>query len=205
MNKIYLIGGLIILALGALFYFMTPQQKANDIQPGATVPTTDQGTSNVRAVIATSMGDITIELDPVNAPQTVANFVKLADEGFYAGTKFHRVIPQFMIQGGDPITKDDSMKARWGTGGPGYTFADEIHAENRNVRGTISMANAGPNTNGSQFFINVANNDSLDGKHTVFGKVISGMEVADAIVAVPTEGADRPIDPVTILSVTIVR
>ena len=108
-----------------------------------------------------------------------------------------------MLQGGDPLSKDDSQKASWGTGGPGYTFADEIHANNLNVVGTISMANSGPDTNGSQFFINVADNNSLDTKHTVFGKVIKGMEVVTAIENIETEGPDRPVEPVIIESIVI--
>src|ERR1700685_643731 len=129
----------------------------------------------------TSKGDITIETMGQHAPNTVENFVKLAKEGFYDGTKFHRVIKDFMIQGGDPQTKDDALMSRWGTGGPGYKFADEIHVNNRNEAGTIAMANAGPNTNGSQFFINVKNNSFLDTKHTVFGTVLGGMAVVHAI------------------------
>ena len=121
-----------------------------------------------------------------DAPKTTENFVKLAKEGFYDGTKFHRVIKGFMIQGGDPQTKDDALMARWGTGGPGYKFEDEIHGQNRNDVGTIAMANSGPNTNGSQFFINTAPNNFLDAKHTVFGKVIQGMDVVNAIQDVET-------------------
>src|ERR1700722_12754255 len=113
----------------------------------------------------TNKGDIGIEMMERDAPNTVANFLKLAKSGFYDGTKFHRVISGFMIQGGDPQTKDDSLARRWGSGGPGYQFDDEIHAHNHNEVGTISMANAGPNTNGSQFFINVGDNDFLDDKH----------------------------------------
>lgn len=197
MKKFYVIAAIIILALGALFYFMSPQQESETNE--ASSPT--EGA--VVAVMSTSMGDVTIELNPTDAPNTVANFVKLAQDGFYNGVKFHRVIPNFMVQGGDPLTKDDTLKDRWGTGGPGYTFADEIHANNRNNAGTISMANAGPNTNGSQFFINVADNNFLDDKHTVFGMVTAGMDVVEQIVNVPTEGPDRPVDDVTILSVTI--
>src|SRR5688572_5636403 len=104
----------------------------------------------MQALLHTSKGDITIELSAAT-PKTVANFAKLAGEGFYNGTKFHRVVAGFMVQGGDPLTKDDAMQARWGTGGPGYQFADEIGPGNHNGVGTISMANAGPNTNGSQF------------------------------------------------------
>lgn len=149
----------------------------------------------------TSAGDIALELFENEAPKTVANFVKLAKEGFYDGTKFHRVIAHFMIQGGDPLTKDDSMQSRWGTGGPGYSFEDEIRPTNRNAPGTISMANAGPNTNGSQFFINVADNDFLDTKHTVFGRVTAGMDVVQAIEHVATGANDRPIEPVVITKV----
>ena len=151
----------------------------------------------------TSKGDITIELFTDVVPKTVENFTKLAGDGFYDGVKFHRVIKGFMIQGGDPLTKDDSKMALWGTGGPGYKFADEIGPKNSNAVGTISMANAGPNTNGSQFFINTAANNFLDGKHTVFGKVTAGMDVVTAIENVKTGEADRPIEAVVINSITI--
>jgi peptidylprolyl isomerase len=156
----------------------------------------------MQAILHTSKGDITIEFSDAT-PNTVANFTKLAGEGFYNGTKFHRVIAGFMIQGGDPLTKDDSMQARWGTGGPGYQFADEIGAGNHNGAGTIAMANAGPNTNGSQFFINVADNAFLDTKHTVFGKVVSGMDVVTQIEHTPTAPGDRPIEPVVVTSVEL--
>jgi peptidylprolyl isomerase len=151
----------------------------------------------------TSKGDIGLEMMEKDAPATVANFVKLAKEGFYDGTKFHRVIKDFMIQGGDPQTKDDALIGRWGTGGPGYKFADEIHSNNRNEAGTIAMANAGPNTNGSQFFINVKNNSFLDTKHTVFGKVVQGPDAIQAIENAPTNEMDRPLEAITIKSVTI--
>jgi cyclophilin family peptidyl-prolyl cis-trans isomerase len=108
-----------------------------------------------------------------------------------------------MVQGGDPLSKDDSMMARWGTGGPGYQFNDEIHTNNRNAPGTISMANAGPNTNGSQFFINTADNAFLDTKHTTFGKVVSGLEVVSAIENTPTAPGDRPLEPMVITSITL--
>ena len=156
----------------------------------------------MQTTLHTNKGDITIEFLS-DAPNTVANFTKLAEEGFYNGTKFHRVIAGFMIQGGDPLSKDDSQAARWGTGGPGYQFQDEIHAQNRNAVGTIAMANAGPNTNGSQFFINVADNNFLDTKHTVFGKVTAGMEVVSAIAAVQTGQSDRPVEPLVINSVSV--
>jgi len=151
----------------------------------------------------TSKGAIEIEMMEKDAPKTVANFVKLAKAGFYDGTKFHRVIPNFMIQGGDPQTKDDALMNRWGTGGPGYTFEDEIHANNRNAIGTLAMANAGPNTNGSQFFINTTANNFLDGKHTVFGKVVAGMEVVQAIGASPTDENDRPLETMVIKSLSV--
>lgn len=157
----------------------------------------------MQATFHTSAGEFTIELFEKEAPNTVANFKKLAESGFYDGVKFHRVIAGFMIQGGDPLTKDDSMKPRWGTGGPGYTFADEIGPDNRNLTGTISMANAGPDTNGSQFFINVNDNDFLDRKHTVFGRVSEGLEVVHDIEAVATDGRDCPVEPVVIESVTL--
>jgi peptidylprolyl isomerase len=161
----------------------------------------DKKTMNV--TLKTNKGEITIELFADKAPNTVANFKKLAESGFYDGVKFHRVIKGFMIQSGDPLTKDDSKADMWGTGGPGYKFADEIHANNRNDVGTISMANAGPNTNGSQFFINVNPNNFLDGKHTVFGKVIKGMDVVTEIEGVATNQSDRPLSPVVIEKVLV--
>ncbi len=157
----------------------------------------------MHATFHTSAGEFTIEFFEKEAPKTVANFKKLAESGFYNGVKFHRVIEGFMIQSGDPLTKDDSQKMFWGTGGPGYKFEDEIGPDNRNLTGTISMANAGPNTNGSQFFINVNDNTFLDTKHTVFGRVSDGLEVVHDIEAVPTDGRDCPIEPVVIESITI--
>ena len=154
------------------------------------------------ATLHTNMGDIEIEFFDTLTPNTVAKFIKLAKDGFYNGVKFHRVIKGFMVQSGDPLTKDDSKMARWGTGGPGYQFADEVGPNNRNDVGTISMANAGPNTNGSQFFINVAANNFLDHKHTVFGRVTSGMEVVKKIENVQTGEGDRPVEAVVINSIT---
>jgi len=127
-----------------------------------------------RATLATDKGEIELELHPEHAPQTVNNFVFLAREGFYDGVTFHRVIDDFMIQGGDPTGT--------GRGGPGYSFADELDGNPlRHEAGVISMANAGPDTNGSQFFITHAPQPHLDGRHTVFGKVTSGQDVVDAI------------------------
>lgn len=173
--------------------------STNTQQP---VPTTNNQKA-MQATLKTNKGDIVIEFMGVDAPNTVANFAKLANEGFYNGTKFHRVIAGFMIQGGDPLSKDDSKAAQWGTGGPGYKFADEIHANNKNNIGTIAMANAGPGTNGSQFFINVANNNFLDGKHTVFGKVTAGADVVNAIAATQTGANDRPLEAMVITGITV--
>jgi len=155
------------------------------------------------ATITTNIGTFEIELFAEQTPKTVKNFVDLAEKGFYNETKFHRIIENFMIQGGDPNSKDDSLKARWGTGGPGYSFEDEIVPELSNVSGTISMANSGPDTNGSQFFINVADNTFLDGKHAVFGKTTSGMDVVETLSKVSTDATDKPLDPVIISSITI--
>lgn len=157
-----------------------------------------------KLTLQTTLGPITLELFSELAPQTVNNFVTLAESGFYDGVVFHRVIENFMIQSGDPQSKEESLRMQWGTGGPGYTFEDEIHAQNRNVVGTIAMANAGPNTNGSQFFINVADNSFLDTKHTVFGRVIEGMDVVMAISQVETLPNDQPIDSVVITQITAV-
>ena len=139
------------------------------------------------ATLHTNAGPITIEFFDEDAPKTVANFRKLADDGFYDGLTFHRVISDFMIQGGCPEGT--------GTGGPGYTFEDEIN-DNKVVRGALAMANSGPNTNGSQFFI-VTTQEApwLDGKHTVFGRVTEGMETVDAIETTPTDAGDRPSEP----------
>src|SRR6201997_220221 len=135
----------------------------------------------------TTHGTIALELFDEDAPKTVENFRKLAADGFYDGIIFHRVIPDFMIQGGCPQGT--------GTGGPGYKFEDEFN-KHKVVRGALAMANAGPNTNGSQFFIvTVAAAPWLDGKHTVFGRVTGGMDTVDAIEAVPTGSGDRPTDP----------
>ena len=177
-----------------------PPVDAKDL-PTDTITNDKQKTMN--ATLHTNKGDITIEFRAEGTPNTVANFQKLAKEGFYDKVKFHRVIKGFMIQGGDPLSKDDTKMAMWGTGGPGYKFADELDANNKNDAYTISMANAGPNTNGSQFFINVANNNFLDGKHTVFGKVVAGMDVVDAIANAATDQNDRPTSAVVIQSITL--
>jgi len=177
-----------------------PVQAISTNQPSQSVQTNKNIMS---ATLHTSLGDITVEFFGKDAPNTVANFTKLAGDGFYNGTKFHRVIKGFMVQGGDPLSKDDSQAARWGTGGPGYQFADEIYASNHNAAGTIAMANSGPNTNGSQFFINAADNSFLDTKHTVFGRVTQWLDVLQAIENTPTGAGDRPVEPMVITSVTL--
>jgi len=147
------------------------------------------------ATMQTNQGTIELELFDEDAPKTVENFKKLAGDGFYDGVIFHRVIPDFMIQGGDPTGT--------GTGGPGYQFEDEFN-EHKVERGALAMANAGPNTNGSQFFIVTADACPwLDGKHTVFGTVTSGMDVADAISNVDTVGQDKPRDEVRIEALSL--
>ncbi|TMK38872.1 MAG: peptidylprolyl isomerase [Actinobacteria bacterium] len=148
-----------------------------------------------QATLTTNHGAIEIELFDEDAPRTVGNFRELAGKGFYDGLTFHRIIPDFMIQGGCPEGT--------GTGGPGYTFEDEIN-QHRVERGALAMANAGPNTNGSQFFIvTTPAAPWLDGKHTVFGAVRDGMDVVEAIEKVPTDGRDRPTEPVRIESLQV--
>jgi cyclophilin family peptidyl-prolyl cis-trans isomerase len=143
-----------------------------------------------KATLQTNSGPITIEFFDDDAPKTVENFRKLAGEGFYDGLIFHRVIPDFMVQGGCPQGT--------GTGGPGYTFEDEFN-DHKVVRGALAMANAGPNTNGSQFFIVTTGAAPwLDGKHTVFGEVVDGMDVVDTIEKSDTDARDKPLEPKTI-------
>ena len=149
-----------------------------------------------KAVIETSMGRIVIELYQAQAPKTVENFITLAKKGFYNGIIFHRVIPGFMIQTGDPTGT--------GTGGPGYAFADEFAPDlHHDGPGTVSMANAGPDTNGSQFFITLAPTPWLDGRHAIFGKVVEGQQVAEQIAAAPRNQADRPLNDIVMKQVTI--
>ena len=155
-----------------------------------------EGTSAgvVKVLLKTNMGDITIQLFD-DMPITAGNFQKLVEKGFYDGTIFHRIIDGFMSQGGDPTGT--------GRGGPGYAIKDELTRKNRNNRGTISMANAGPNTGGSQFFINLVDNNFLDSKHPVFGKVVEGMDVVDAIGKAKTGAMDRPIKEIKIESAKV--
>ena len=187
MKKFWIILAIIIVAVLAYIFLKTPMQRETFI-------------------MKTNMGDITIELFNDSRPKTAGNFSKLAKEGFYDGVKFHRVIEGFMIQGGDPLSKDDSQRDYWGTGGPGYKIEDELKAPNENLRGTISMANAGPNTGGSQFFINLVDNSPLDSRHSVFGKVVAGLDVVDAIGAVEVEAMEnhKPLRNVVIESMVLV-
>ena len=158
--------------------------------PALTVDTTKSYT----AVLDTNHGEITLDLDVGRSPLTVNNFVFLAREGFYDGVTFHRCIPGFVIQGGDPTGT--------GSGGPGYRFRDELDGPGAYTRGTVAMANAGPNTNGSQFFICVAD-VGLPHAYTIFGEVTAGMDAVDSILEVPTDGADRPKQDCVIRTVTI--
>ena len=150
-----------------------------------------------RVRLSTNIGDIVIALDPA-MPVTAGNFETLVNKGFYNNVTFHRVIDGFMLQGGDPTGT--------GRGGPGYTIKDEFGPKNQNNRGTISMANSGPNTGGSQFFINLVNNNYLDTKHPVFGKVLDGMDVVDKIGKVPTTGGqeNRPLQTVMIIKADMI-
>lgn len=159
--------------------------------------------------LKTSKGDIKIELFLNEMPITAGNFLKLAKEGYYDGITFHRVIPNFMIQGGDPLSKDEN-RDNDGTGGPGYFIKDEFVQGATNVRGTLSMANAGPDTGGSQFFINIADNTFLDydkepltSKHPVFGIVLDGMDIVDSISLVEKDARDNPVEKVEIQSILV--
>lgn len=180
-----------------------------EASPAGAVPEAT-GPRDVAVLQVEGFGEIRIELLPEVAPRTVENFAKLAGEGFYDGTTFHRVIPGFMIQGGDPNTKNDDPGDD-GRGGPGYTIDDE-HGAVSHARGIVSMANRGvPDSGGSQFFITVDERPDLDGRYSVFGHVVAGMDVVDQIVLVPrdVEGsqgpADRPLEPVVVSALTIAR
>ncbi len=190
---------------------ISPQQSGNRVKKFPTTNNTNKPMqeNNVitKATFETNYGDIEVTFRK-ETPETVANFVKLAREGFYDGTRFHRVIQNFMIQGGDPQSKDLTLKDRWGTGGPGYVFKDEVFQNDQMSQGVLAMANAGPGTNGSQFFIVTApqGTDWLVGRHTVFGTVSRGLDVALAIEKVPTEfpgRIDRPIKEVVIKRVVL--
>jgi cyclophilin family peptidyl-prolyl cis-trans isomerase len=154
----------------------------------------------------TSLGEIQLELFSDSAPATAKNFSDLAKKGFYDGTKFHRVIKGFMIQGGDPLSKDESKRSMWGTGDPGYKFDDELKGTEKYVQGALAMANSGPDTNGSQFFIVTASPEApLPPSYTVFGKVVSGLDIALKIENVKTSANDQPMEDVVVESVTVME
>ena len=194
------------LPLLSLFLFSacvnTPQNDASTSQTTeqSTVFSQTSGpqTGDTIATITTNQGIIKIRLFPEQAPKTVENFTTLAKRGYYEGVIFHRVIPGFMIQGGDPTGTGRGGESAWGG-----KFEDEFSPELSNIKGSISMANAGPNTNGSQFFINDADNTFLDGKHTVFGQVFEGMDVVEKIINTPRNAADKPIEDMVMEKVEI--
>lgn len=201
---------------------VTPENVTNEpikldaIAPGATTsaaeptPTPAQAAAPVSAdtvELRTSKGNITIKVYAKEVPKTSENFTKLVSEGFYNGIRFHRVISGFMIQGGDPLSKDDTQASRWGSGGPGYQFNDEINKtsalyQKGYKRGVVAMANSGPNTNGSQFFI-MHKDYPLPPAYTIFGEVVTGLDVVDAIAASATDANDRPLTPITITSAVL--
>jgi len=181
------------------------ENTMNNREERTLVGQTDLAGEYSKAVLKTNKGDITISFYADASPKTVNNFLNLAKDGLYDNTKFHRVIQDFMIQGGDPLTKEDSAHARWGTGDPGYKFPDEFNTH-KLVRGSLAMANSGPNTNGSQFFIVTASETPwLDGKHVNFGEVADGMDVVDAIEHTPTKPGDVPVEAISIIAIELVK
>src|SRR5688500_2675669 len=145
-------------------------------------------------IISSNLGDIKLEFYPEHAPKTVDNFMELANRGFYDGLIFHRIVPNFVIQGGDPNTRDWSNRTRWRTGGPGWNIKAEFN-KNKHSRGTLSMARSqDPDSAGSQFFIVLKDSNFLDGQYTVFGRVISGMDIVDKIASLKTDSSDAPVD-----------
>lgn len=198
---------LLFLFLGGIFLGkpMNEQKQTLDTKMTQNNSLETQNSTDTIVVFETSKGNFEIKLYSEESPITAGNFEKLVKEGFYDGQRFHRVIPNFMVQGGDPLSKNESMKSRWGTGGPGYSIQDEYIEGLSNKRGTIAMANSGPNSGGSQFFINVVDNTYLDwdkapssSKHPVFGEVISGMDIVDAIANAATDSADRPLQDIVV-------
>ena len=227
MQKNIIIAVVAVVVIGGILFF-TRNAKESSIRAADTAKSSGENEINVNdatksitnlddtkemtsATLHTNMGDISIEFLDTAAPKTVANFIKLATTGFYDGVKFHRVIKGFMIQGGDPLTKDDSKMNLWGTGGPGYKFADEIdaksdlYAKGGYQKGIVAMANSGENTNGSQFFI-MAEDYPLPPLYTIFGKVTSGQDVVNKIENTPTVlpgVADRPKSAVVIENISL--
>ena len=185
---IFLIAGMIlVLAIAGCTNQSTEKKTMNEA--------TQSTGQNTKVILETNKGNITIALAP-DMPVTAGNFATLVKKGYYDGVIFHRVINNFMIQGGDPTGT--------GRGGPGYMIKDEFTKNNQNNRGTLSMANAGPNTGGSQFFINLVDNNFLDKKHPVFGTVTEGMDVVDTIAKVKTDAQDRPVENITIIKAIVV-
>ncbi len=208
MNK-WIIGiGVFIMII--ISYFIFNQNKVEKNVPNIINNVNDSKTNTKmsKARIKTSKGDIVIEFN-TTAPKTVENFQTLAGKEYYDGVRFHRVIRDFMIQAGDPLTRESLSRHMWGTGGPGYKFADELSGNEKYTLGTVAMANSGPNTNGSQFFIVSAADSKLPASYTVFAKVISGLEVVEAIQSVKTSGrmsnqpSDMPLEDVLIEKVTL--
>jgi peptidylprolyl isomerase len=205
--------GIAVLATVSLVYVLNRDTARPQVEPyekASENPMIETKNVNPTAEVVTSHGTFIIELYLDKTPVTAGNFTKLAREGFYNDTKFHRIIPNFMIQGGDPLSRE-SDASRYGTGGPGYTIEDEFVTGLSNVRGTISMANTGtPNSGGSQFFINLVDNVYLDfdkppetSRHPVFGRVVEGMEVLDKIAQVKRGANDVPVSPVVVERITI--
>lgn len=228
-NKLIIGGAVAVVAIIGYLIYSTPAPNQNEFNQNnyqevasttENVSTTTAATSTAtttkttnkkmsatyKVKMETNKGNIELELNTNIAPKTVENFLKLTNEGFYNGIKFHRVIKDFMIQAGDPQTKDDNLVNAWGTGGPGYKFADEITDpatyQAGYKRGILAMANSGPNTNGSQFFI-MHKDVALPPNYTIFGRVISGIETVDTIANVKTTGPDRPVEAVVINKITV--
>ncbi len=215
-NIIIAVGIIAVVVLVIVSYFEKEKRAVEELTLSVNneviLPANNNDLNNTQkvmnATLKTNKGSITIEFFDKEAPKTVANFVKLANDGFYNGVKFHRVIKGFMIQGGDPLTRDDSKKDYWGTGGPGYKFNDEIDPKSDLYtkmgydKGVVAMANSGANTNGSQFFI-MHEKYPLPSLYTIFGRVTSGQDVVDKIANVATGAGDRPLEPIVIESVTL--
>ena len=196
------IAAFVFLCLIFLIGYMIINSFSNEEFEDKDSQTPVQESSENISVLETNFGMIKIKMFPKSAPKTVENFKKLAKEGFYDGVRFHRVIRDFMLQTGDPNSKDNDW-SNDGMGGPGYTFEDEIN-DYKIVRGRVAMANSGPDTNGSQFFIVTAEAAPwLDGKHTVFGEVVEGMDVVDKIEAAKTNENDHPLEDITITKISI--
>ena len=210
---ILFLGGIAYLLQGGDIGVKTPVANTTEGAKTPTTPITQSTTTEQKkpmedkvfttATITTNKGVLEIEFSS-STPNTVKNFAKLASSSFYDGVRFHRIIKNFMIQTGDPLSKDTANQAAWGTGGPGYKFADELTGREQYSLGTLAMANAGPNTNGSQFFIVTANPGyPLPPNYTVFGKVTKGIETALAIQDVKTGQSDRPVEDVIIQKVEV--